>query len=297
MQLLIYIMTYPLIWIFSILPLRILYFISDIIYVLLYYIIGYRKKVVRHNLKLSFPEKSSDELLKIEKKAFHHFIDVFMEMIKSFSITKKEIAKRIIVENPELANNYIKDNKSVIVISSHHANWEWVPYLMDQLIDCKGYGAYTKIGNKYFDKKVKSSRSKFGVNFVNTKKFIDLMQKNADQNKVAIYAFLCDQSPQLKKTYYWSDFMGVRVPIITGPEMLAKRFDYPVVYLKTDLVKRGYYRSEIITLADNPKDYPDYQITDMFLSALEKQIRANPEYYFWTHQRFKHMGKEELVNT
>ena len=91
--------------------------------------------------------------------------------------------------------------------------------------------------------------------------------------------------------------MGVRVPIITGPEMLAKRFDYPVVYLKTDLIKRGYYRSEIITLADNPKDYPDYQITDMFLSALEKQIRANPEYYFWTHKRFKHMGKEELVNT
>jgi len=273
----------------------VLYFISDIIYILLYHIIGYRKTVVRQNLKLSFPEKSAEELLKIEKKSFHHFIDVFMEMIKSFSITKKEIAKRIIVENPELVNNYLKGNKSIIVISSHHANWEWVPYLMDQLVDAVAYGAYTKIGNKYFDKKVRSSRSKFGANFIPTNRFIALMQRNADKNKIALYAFLCDQSPQLNKAYYWSNFMGVKVPIITGPEMLSKRFDYPIVYLKTDLVKRGYYRSKIIELAKNPKDFPDYQITELFLEVLEKQIRANPEYYFWTHNRFKHMGKEEMV--
>jgi KDO2-lipid IV(A) lauroyltransferase len=294
MQLIIYILTYPLIWFLSILPLRVLYFISDIIYILLYQIIGYRKTVVRQNLKLSFPEKSTEELLKIEKKSFHHFIDVFMEMIKSFSITKKEIAKRIIIENPELVNNYLNENKSIIVISSHHANWEWVPYLIDQLVDCIAYGAYTKIENKYFDKKIRSSRSKFGANFIPTNEFIALMQTNADENKIAIYASLCDQSPQLKKTYYWQDFMGIRVPIIAGPEMLSKRFDYPIVYLKTDLVKRGYYRSEIIELAKNPKEFPDYQITDMFLEVLEKQIRANPEYYFWTHNRFKHMGKEGM---
>jgi len=277
----------------SVLPLRVLYFISDIIYVLLYQIIGYRKKVVRRNLKLSFPERSSEKLLKIEKESFHHFVDIFMEMIKSFSISKKEIAQRIIIENPELINDYIKDNKSVIVLSSHHANWEWSPYLMDQLINCKAYAAYTKIGNKYFDKKIKSSRTKFGANFIPTREFIDMMQRNADIDRIAIYGFLGDQSPQLKKTYYWSNFMGVRVPIITGAEMLAKRFDYPVVYLQTDLVKRGYYKSKFINLAKNPKEFPDYQITDMFLDVLEKQIRENPEYYFWTHKRFKHMGKEK----
>ena len=293
MQLLIYILTYPLIWMLSVLPLRVLYFISDIIYVLLYQIIGYRKKVVRRNLKLSFPERSSEKLLKIEKESFHHFVDIFMEMIKSFSISKKEIAQRIIIENPELINDYIKDNKSVIVLSSHHANWEWSPYLMDQLINCKAYAAYTKIGNKYFDKKIKSSRTKFGANFIPTREFIDMMQRNADIDRIAIYGFLGDQSPQLKKTYYWSNFMGVRVPIITGAEMLAKRFDYPVVYLQTDLVKRGYYKSKFINLAKNPKEFPDYQITDMFLDVLEKQIRENPEYYFWTHKRFKHMGKEK----
>ena len=295
MQLLIYCLIYPLIWILSILPLRVLYFISDIIYVFLYYIIGYRKKVVRRNLKLSFPEKSLEELLKIEKKSFHHFVDIFMEMIKSFSISKKEIAKRIIIENPEVINSYINNNKSVIVLSSHHANWEWSPYLMDQLVSCKTYAAYSKIGNKYFDKKIKSSRTKFGANFIPTKEIIELMQINADHNKIGIYGFLGDQSPQLKKTYYWNNFMGIRVPIITGAEMLAKRFNYPVVYLQTNIVKRGYYRSKFINLVKDPRDFADYQITDMFLEVLEKQIRANPGYYFWTHNRFKHMGKEDMV--
>ena len=200
MQFLIYIVTYPLIWLLSILPLRILYILSDIIYVLLYNIIGYRKKVVKNNLKMSFPEKSQEELLKIEKETFHHFVDIFMEMIKSFSISKKEIAKRIIIENPELINKHINNNKSVIVLSSHHANWEWSPYLMDQFVDCKVYAAYTKIGNKYFDKKIKSSRTKFGAHFISTKEFIDLMQRNSDSNINAIYGFLGDQSPQLKKT-------------------------------------------------------------------------------------------------
>ena len=293
MQFLIYIVTYPLIWLLSILPLRILYILSDIIYVLLYNIIGYRKKVVKNNLKMSFPEKSQEELLKIEKETFHHFVDIFMEMIKSFSISKKEIAKRIIIENPELINKHINNNKSVIVLSSHHANWEWSPYLMDQFVDCKVYAAYTKIGNKYFDKKIKSSRTKFGAHFIPTKEFIDLMQRNSDSNINAIYGFLGDQSPQLKKTYYWNDFLGIRVPIITGAEMLAKKFDYPVIYLQTDQVKRGYYRSKFIELTEYPSDFPDYKITDMFLEVLEKQIRANPQYYFWTHNRFKHVGKEK----
>lgn len=295
MHLLIYILTYPLIWILSILPIRILYFISDIIYVLLYQIIGYRKKVVRHNLRLSFPEKSFEELLKIEKESFHHFVDIFMEMIKSFSISKKEIAKRIIIENPELINNYIKDNKSVIVLSSHHGNWEWSPYLMNQLVNCKVYAAYTKIGNKYFDDKIKSSRMKFGANFIPTNEFINMMQENADYNRIAIYGFLGDQSPQLEKTYYWSNFLGIRVPIITGAEMLAKRFNFPVVYLKTDLVKRGYYKSKFINLTKNPNELPNYQITELFLEALENQIRNDPSYYFWTHNRFKHMGKKEII--
>ena len=255
--------------------------------------IGYRRKVVRRNLRLSFPDKSSKELIIIERIAYHHFVDIFIEMIKSFSISKREIAKRITIENPEVVDQYIKKNKSVIVLSSHHANWEWTPYLMNQLVRTKVYAAYTKIGNKYFDAKVKSSRTKFGANFIPTKEFIEMMRINDAENKNAIYGFLGDQSPQLTKTYYWNDFMGSRVPIITGPEMLAKRFNYPVVCLQTNIVKRGYYTSKFIPLAENPQEFKDYQITDMFLNILENQIKDNPEFYFWTHNRFKHMGKEK----
>ena len=295
MQFFFYLLLYPIIWALSILPLRLLYILSDFVYLILYYVIGYRKKVVRQNLRLSFPDKSSEELLTIEKIAFHHFVDIFIEMIKSFSISKEEIARRITIENPEMVDQYINENKSVIVISSHHANWEWAPYLINQLVRTEVYAAYTKIGNKYFDEKVKSSRTKFGANFIQTNQFIEMMQSNHAEKKNAIYGFLGDQSPQLTKTYYWHDFMNNRVPVITGPEMLAKRFNYPVVYLQTNYVKRGYYTSKFISLAEDPQKFRDYQITDMFLELLENQIKDNPAYYFWTHKRFKHMGKEGLI--
>ena len=147
--------------------------------------------------------------------------------------------------------------------------------------------------DKYFEKKMKDSRMKFGTNFVLSSKFIKLMEENANSNKIGVYGFLSDQSPQLQKAYYWKEFMGVKVPVVTGHEMLAKKFDYPVVYLQTDRIKRGYYKSKMIVLAENPNDYPDYQITDMYLDLLEKQIRAAPEYYFWTHKRFKHKDRYE----
>ena len=292
MQFIISILVYPIIWFLSILPLAVLHVLSDIVYFILYYIVGYRKKVVRYNLKMSFPDKSAQELIKIEKKSIHHFIDTFMEMIKTFNISEKEIIKRIIIENPEELERLIKNKKSVIIISSHHANWEWAVHLMIKSVDCKGFGSYTKIGNKYFEEKIKKSRSKFGANLILSSRFIRKMQKNDDNKIQAIYGFLSDQSPQLKKAYYWNNFMGVRVPIIIGHELMAKRFDYPVIYLQTDRVKRGYYTSKITVLTENPRDLPDYQITDKFIEILEGQIRKHPEFYFWTHKRFKHVGKE-----
>ncbi len=291
MQFLAFILIYPIIWLLSLLPLRVLHILSDIIYVIVYYIFGYRKKVVRQNLALAFPDKSQEERLVIEKKTFSHFIDTFMEMIKTFTISEKEISKRITLENPEVINEIIGKNKSVVILSSHHANWEWAPYLMNQLIDCDAFAAYTKIQNKYFEKKMKDSRMKFGTNFVMSSKFIKLMEENARINKIGIYGFLSDQSPQLEKAYYWREFMGIKVPVVTGHEMLAKKFNHPVLYLQTDRVKRGYYKSKVTVLTENPTDYSGYQITDMYLDILEKQIRENPEYYFWTHKRFKHKDR------
>jgi len=294
MNFLIFILVYPLIWLLSILPMRVLYFISDIIFVILYYILGYRKKVVRNNLKIAFPERSSEELLIIEKKTFHHFIDIFMEMMKSFTISEKEIAKRFVFKNPQLINEIYKNGKSVILMAGHYANWEWATLYISKVVDHTAYGAYQKIQNKYFDDKIKESRKRFNSNLVQSSRFIRIMHQHKTSNQLSLYGLLSDQSPMLSKTNYWNYFMGVKVPIRNGPEMLAKRYDIPVVFMDTKRVKRGYYESSFKVLAEKPKDFKDYQITEMFTQELEKQIRTKPEFYFWTHKRFKHMGKEKI---
>ena len=294
MQLLIFILVYPIIWLLSILPMKVLYFISDGIYVLLYYVIGYRKKVVRNNLLLAFPEKSEEERLEIEKKSFRHFVDIFVEMIKSFSISKKEISKRFIYNNLETVDDFYNKKKSLIVMAMHYANWEWViSASLHKLIPHQFYVAYRKIENKYFNEKMKSSRSKFNGIMIPTSELLDLIHENDINNKLSTYGLLSDQSPLLKKTHYWADFLGVNVPIHTGAEMLAKKYNYPVLYLHVERVKRGYYESTIEVLAEHPREFKDYEITDLFLQKIEKQIRKDPEYYFWTHNRFKHMGKNK----
>ena len=294
MQLLVFILVYPIIWLLSILPMRALYFISDGIYILLYYVIGYRKKVVRNNLLLVFPEKSEAERLEIEKKSFHHFADIFIEMIKSFTISEKEISKRFVIKNLETIDNSYNNNKSLIVMAMHYANWEWVIRVgLYKLIRHQFYVAYKKISNKYFNEKMKASRSKFNGLMIPTSGLLDLIQKNDINGKLSSYGLLSDQSPKLNKTHYWADFLGVNVPIHTGAEMLAKKYNYPVLYLHVERVKRGYYKSTIEVLAEHPREFKDYEITDLFLQKIEKQIRKNPEYYFWTHNRFKHMGKNK----
>ena len=157
-NLLVYILVYPLIWILSILPFRILYFLSDTIYYLIYYLIGYRKKVVLSNLKLAFPEKTNHELIKIRKKFYRHFVDVFMEMIKSFTISKNELAKHCVYPNLDVLNNLHKDGKSVILVASHYGNWEWLIGL-SSFTHYKCYTAYTKVSNPYFNRKILKSRS------------------------------------------------------------------------------------------------------------------------------------------
>ena len=170
MQLLVFILVYPIIWILSILPMRILYMISDFFYVILYYLIGYRKKVVRKNLLLSFPEKSKEECLEIEKKSFRHFVDIFMEMIKSFTISEKELSKRMKFINPEIANDLYPNNNGIILMMGHYANWEWASLYISKVIDFEPYGIYKELSNKYFDKALKQSRIRFGSHVVPTKK-------------------------------------------------------------------------------------------------------------------------------
>ena len=290
MQLLVYILVYPLIWLFSILPFWLLYLISDGFYVLVYYIIGYRKKVVFNNLKLAFPEKSTAELIKIQKKFYHHFVDIFIEMIKSFTVSKEEVYRRYKFPNIEFFNELYKDGKSVILMGSHYANWEWI-MSVDSFVDYQGYAAYTKVNNKYFNNKILKSRRKFGTKIVQTSKIIPEILYNQKNNVQAMYGLLSDQSPQLKKAFYWRTFFGVKVPVHTGGEMLAKKYNMNVVFMDVQKVKRGHYETTFSLITNEASKYKDYELTDLFIEKVEKQVRNQPEYYFWTHKRFKHKDK------
>ena len=290
MQLIIFILVYPIIWLISILPFPVLYLLSDALYFLLYRIIGYRKKVVYHNLKLAFPEKTHQELKNIEKKFYSHFVDVFLEMMKTFTISGKEINKRYQFKNLEFLKELEKKNKSIIVMGSHYANWEWMAHL-GRFLDYEGYAAYTKIGNSHFDKAIKNTRGRFKTILVQSTRIKRQIQENADAGVLSMYGLLSDQSPQLKKANYWSTFLGVKVPVFVGTEMMAKKHDFTVVYIHVEKIKRGYYEATFKVISEDVTAVEDFKITDKYLSLLETQIRNKPEYYFWTHKRFKHMHK------
>lgn len=290
MKFFLFALTYPLIWILSLLPMRLLYLLSDFFYFLFYYVFGYRKKVVLDNLTLAFPEKDEADLKRIRKKFYRHFTDIFVESIKAFTISKKTISKRYTYKNPEVINDLYKKGKSIAFMGAHQANWEWsisVPLVVD--IAC--FGAYTKIGNPYFDKVIKSSRMKFGFDGYETTQTIKAITENFDNNIQGLYLLLSDQSPQVHKTHYWSEFMGVKVPIHTGAEMLAKKFDMAVVNYSVKKIKRGYFEVTFETITETPRDYKDYEITDKYLIITERNIRKQPEYYLWSHKRFKHRDK------
>ena len=290
MNFIVFAIAYPLIWVFSRLPMRILYIKSDFIYLFMFYIIGYRKKVVLENLKLSFPEKSDAELRTISKKFFKHFIDLIMESVKAFSISKKQISKRYTYKNPELVNAFAEEGKNIALVGAHQANWEW-SFSLPMVLNINIYVAYTKLNNKYFENWLRKSREKFGGIGFKTSDTVRGIQKNMNNKKQGAYILLSDQSPQPHKTYYWRDFFNIKVPVHTGAEMLSKKFDLVVINYVTRKVKRGYYETEFQLITDTPKTFKDYQITDAYTTLTEDNIKVQPELYLWSHRRFKHRDK------
>ncbi len=295
MQFLAFILVYPLLLFISILPFRVLYFFSDILYVVIYKIIGYRKSTVRLNLALTLPHLSFEERKNIERKFYHHFCDTFIEMIKMLTLSDKEIKKRFVVDNIEVVNEFEKKGKSIVLICAHYGSYEWLLVMNKYLTTHKGFGIYKKIRNKYFDKLVRDIRGRFDAELIDTKETIPVMKENQRKGVLAYYGFISDQSPKIHRVPYWGRLFGMEVPVHAGAEMLAKKLDMNVMFVKGGKIKRGYYKAEFIPFEGNPKETPNFEITDRFLRLMEAQIIEHPEYYLWTHKRFKHRRNDPPI--
>lgn len=287
MRFIVYLIAYPFLWSISMLPFRLLYLFSDFVYLIVYYLIGYRKKTVRENLELALPHLSDEERLIIEKKSFRHWCDMFLEMIKTMTISNTEINKRFVFINMEVYKKLEAQEKSIAIMLAHYASYEWV-ISMNAYVKFSAFAIYKKLANPYFDKLVRDIRSRFKANLITTKETIPVIIENNRNKLLSIYGFASDQSPKISSAFHWQKFMGIEVPVHTGAEMLSKKYDMNVIFLKVTKVKRGYYQASFEVLSENAKEVPNYEITDKFLKLVEQQILEAPEYYLWTHKRWKH---------
>ena len=290
MQRLVYILVYPILWLISILPFPLLYVFSDFVYFLVYRVFGYRTKTVRENLVLVFPEKSTAEIKEIERKFYHHLCDMIVEAIKSITISESELKKRFISPNLNDVLHYEKEGKDVVLMLAHYASWEWF-FILNRYTSFRCNAIYKKLKNKYFDNLVKRVRARYDTYLIPMKSAIPEITRARVNGEVTLNGFVSDQSPKWYAAHHWNTFMGIPVPVYTGAELIAKRLDMAVLFVKVKKVKRGFYEAYFETITDTPKEFPDYEITDIFLKKVEEQIYEAPEYFLWTHKRWKHRDR------
>lgn len=288
MDKLFYNIIYSILYIHALLPFRLLYILSDILYIVVYHIAKYRLTVVRDNLKSSFPEKSDKELLDIERQFYHHFCDYFVETIKLLHITNDEIQKRIEFKNVELVEKLMKNGNSTIMFLGHYGNWEWVPSINLQFHDSSTLGQiYRPLKNKVFDEIFLKIRSRFGSISIakdNTLRTIINYKRHGDK---VLIGFMSDQSPSPQNIHYWTGFLNHDTGVYTGVERIAKQTGFSVVYLDIIKIGRGKYTAEVKLITDDPKSEPEFAITEKYIREMETTILRAPAYWLWTHKRWK----------
>jgi len=288
----------PLILLVSILPFRVLFILSDLLYPVIYYLVGYRKKVVMENLRNAFPEKSEKERIIIARKFYRHFTDVILETLKMRTVSPRVLRKRIRYSNPEVLQEIYEQGKGVLGMSAHYNNWEWTSA-------CSEWGPhypiviYKPLQNKYFDKFMKKTRERHGVEMIPMRDTLRRVIKDKQQGNLVLYGLISDQSPVWEEIQYWTSFLNQQAPVLTGAEKLSVKTGIPVVYFAMRKIKRGRYIIDLIPLSDNPSATVEYEITEKFVRIMEEIIRENPEYWLWTHRRWKHTPRKtaEIENS
>lgn len=274
-------------WILARAPKFIIYRIADIIYFLFYHISHYRRKVVSENLKNAFPEKSDQERKTIEKKFYRHLSDITIENFIFLKMSKKRLEKFVTVINPEIYQPYYQNERSVVGILGHYGNWEAFAVLQ-KYVSHQILSVYKKLKNKVFDQRLYDLRSKFGALPVTMQDALKKTLEHIKNHKPVILGLLTDQCPLRKSIGHWNTFLNQETPHYIGPEKIAKKLNAPVVFGELQKVKRGYYEITFHLLFEEPKNTKPNEITNKQASFLESIIVKKPEYWLWSHKRWKH---------
>jgi KDO2-lipid IV(A) lauroyltransferase len=283
------ILVVPLLYFISILPFAILYAISSFFYVIVYHVIGYRKNVVRQNLLLSFPEKSEEERRTIEKQFYLHFCDVIFETIKLLTISRETFKKRCSMDeaSQERFKYFFAKNQSIVGVMAHCGNWEWGAISHQVYFTRMITGVYHPLSNKNFDEFMLKLRGRFGGDIVAMKNLYKRLITLRQQNISTTIGLIADQTPP-PESAYWTIFLNQDTPVFNGTEKLAKKFNYPVVFLDVKKVKRGYYSLKTTIITETPAGLPDGEISERHTRHLEQSIIEQPYAWLWSHRRWKH---------
>lgn len=283
----VYYIVLPFIYLISILPFPILFLLSDFFYFVLYYVVGYRKKVVLQNLRNAFPDKSDAEITRLCKDFFHYLCDLILEVVKMITIGKKAILKHCRFEpaSKALLEKLASENKSIILVMGHIGNWEWAGHPYSLLLKHQLNVIYHPVANKYFDRLMYRTRTKNGTKLIPMNNAYKEMLLH--KNELTTTVFLADQTPQPNNAY-WMTFLSQDTPVFKGTEIIAKKIGIAVVYACVKRVKRGYYDMYAELLTEDPASLPNGVLTEMHTKRLERDILAQPETWLWSHKRWKH---------
>lgn len=290
----IYKFIYPIFYLLSLLPFWVLYILAGFAYLIVYKLIGYRTRVVRNNLRTSFPEKSQEELKKIEKQFYHWLCDYFFETLKLLSISKKELDKRFVITNPEVITDCFKEGQNVAAILGHYCNWEWLTRVgKDFNNEKRKVGIiYHPLYNKVFDKLLIDIRTSESSITVPKKDILRQLLTFKKEGIMSILGYVSDQSPKWENIHLWLPFLNHDTPVFTGGERIMRKMNDAIFYVEMGRPKRGYYTCTYHLITKEPNSLPEHEITRIFFQMLEKTVQNAPQYYLWSHNRWKRTHEE-----
>jgi KDO2-lipid IV(A) lauroyltransferase len=267
-------------------PLKMLYILASVLYYILYYVIGYRRKVVKENLTNAFPKKSAEQIQSIEKKYYRYLTSLMVEIIKLASMSKTEVQSRFRIKNLEVMTKYLDAGQSVVACTAHYGNWELGTLALGLQTSVEVYPIYKPLSNPAFEKWFTDLRNKFGNHMIPMRQTLRVLTES--KARPTLFLFANDQTPVKSDAKHWVGFLNQPTAVLLGMEKIAVRNNRPVFYFKTTVLKRGYYEAECIPICMEPALLQPNEINMLHVRIVEKQIEEQPEYWLWSHRRWKH---------